>query len=484
MNILILHKLFVAILFFAISIGASAHRRSIEVSAFYLHPIDMLKIDNLSTDYSINPIQLRIIDSFDRNIRMQDYSFQKIGNGLAAMAPDLIFTDMRIKTVKGCWKKVKNTDFGDNSGINELFSKITYMYSPGNDGSFGPNSLRNKNHYTPAIYTQYEKGNWYMKSDKENDTIDVFFNIDPLSFYIRTNYLGEVDDMGRLHVTIYPNEEDLDFYIFYKPAYQHFSKQINNGRNLDFLFENVNDSLCSMEPYNLEYYPTDNVARNRYDTVLKALNTVEDVFGTNFFPKEMKIVVNSQKNYMIGGTSTDNRVVFSMSRLQPKDLYGIVLLDHSALSSQTLIHELLHTGVPHISATNPQLFFFRESIIEYVASYLYNKEIDNSKDFFLDYEKEINKFSKKPSDIKLLLSNNQNSVSADFENSSFWVYYLYFPVQLHNYAKEKYDESKFITDMMEYIKGTPSDDLSLTSFSKFMKKKGYKNIEKNWNRIL
>lgn len=323
-----------------------------------------------------------------------------------------------------------------------------------------------------------------MKSDKENDTIDVFFNIDPLSFYIRTNYLGEVDDMGRLHDTIYPNEEDLDFYIFYKPAYQHFSKQINNGRNLDFLFENVNDSLCSMEPYNLEYYPTDNVARNRYDTVLKALNTVEDVFGTNFFPKEMKIVVNSQKNYMIGGTSTDNRVVFSMSRLQPKDLYGIVLLDHSALSSQTLIHELLHTGVPHISATNPQLFFFRESIIEYVASYLYNKEIDNSKDVFLDYEKEINKFSKKPSDIKLLLSNNQNSVSSDFKNSSFWVYYLYFPVQLYNYAKEKYDESKFITDMMEYIKGTPSDDLSLTSFSKFMKKKGYKNIEKNWNRIL
>lgn len=466
------------------SIGANANKRFIEISAFYLHPTDMMKMESQIMNYSTNPIQLRVVDSFEKDVNMGDYSFQTIGNGLAAMCPDLIFKNMCVKTTGGVWKNVNYTDFGPKSCMKETISQITYLYSPGNDGSFGPNSLRNDNHYTPAIYTQYEKGNWYMKSLNANDTIDVFFNVDPLLFYVRSNYLLKTNDFEKTHVTIYPNDEELDFYILYRPAYLHLSNSLGKDKKVDFLFENINDSLCCIEPYKVDYYPTDSVANNRYHALLKNINYIVYNLGNDYFPQNMNIILNSQRTYMIGGRQKDNKVVFSLSRQRKMDSYGLVLVDHSALSSQTLIHELLHLGVPQITATTPQLFFFRESIIEYVASYLYSRTHRCSSDIFVEYEMELKKHDMSFPYIKSVLSNDGNTVRPNSTESTYWIYYIYFPVQLHNYAKVKCDELRFVIDVMDYVRNTSPNDLSLTSFSEHMKKRNYKNIEKIWNRIL
>lgn len=89
---------------FVISVNIYA-KQYIEISAFYFHPSDMMKIERPGNDYTINPLQIRIAHHFDKDVSMADLTFPLIGNGLAAMAPDLIFSNMRIKDKTG-WKSV------------------------------------------------------------------------------------------------------------------------------------------------------------------------------------------------------------------------------------------------------------------------------------------------------------------------------------------------------------------------------------------
>ena len=74
-------------------------------------------------------------------------------------------------------------------------------------------------------------------------------------------------------------------------------------------------------------------------------------------------------------------------------------------------------------------------------------------------------------------------VDSDPANSSFWIYYDFFPMRLHNYAlKGEYDEKTFVRDLINYMIVTESP--SFNHFSTCMKEKGYKNIDKVWKSYL
>lgn len=474
-----IQKSFSCILAFLFVISVNIYAKQyIEISAFYFHPSDMMKIERPGKDYTINPLQIRIAHHFDKDVSMADLTFPLIGNGLAAMAPDLIFSNMRIKDKSG-WKSVIHSDFGQEGNRHITFNKITYSYSPGYDGAFGANLLCNSNHCTPALYTQSNKGNWYLISKVPKDTIDIFFNIDPSAFYIRTNRPAMTDEMGKLHMTIYPQEECADFYIFYMPAYKHIT-DIVDEISIDFLFENIDDAKCEMtnDNYNVEYYPTDSVANAKFKYLKNSIRHIKQVIGNNAFKKNMNIVLSSQYISMTGGTIEQTAAAFSLAKTS-KD-YALLLIDHSMFHTQTLTHEILHTCFPYnYEAGTFEDNFFKESIIEYIASFIFNKTSDST-DVFAIHEENIRRYYKSESQVKKILSNNSdNYVCEDQSNSTFWIYYDLFPIRLHQYAF-RYNEEKFCKDVIEYIKQTGSQKRTFASFNVYLKEKGYKKAENIW----
>ena len=483
MNSTRFHKLFAVVAFFACVLPVSAKQR-IEVSAFYMHPLDMSKFDAITEDYTMHHIQLRIVHTFDAEVSMADYAFPQIGNGLALSLPNLVFANMRVKDNTD-WHKVSPFDFGKEENRKRIFHKIAYSYSPANDGSFGVAALCNKNHIAPALYTQSDKGNWYAVSKERKDPIEVFFNIDPSLFYVRTSKCPSFDDMGKAFMTIFPEDDIPDFYIFYLPAYKHIvNKDDVTGKRVDFLFENIEDEKCNISEteYAVEYYPDDSVVNERFLYLKRMRNAIDEFAQTDLIPQNLHIVLSSQSIASFTGEKMDT-AVFSMAKREEQTQYALLLVDHSMFYNQTLIHELLHTCFPTIASNSFDNYFFQESVTEYIASYLCETLIDTAK-VFDAHKLVVSQYYQSAEQVKQILAKNVGIfVDSDRLNSTFWIYYDYFPTRLHNYVlKGNYDEKVFARDMLNYIKITTSP--SFTSFSNYMKKKGYKRIDKVWKPFL
>lgn len=483
MNSTRFHRLFAVVAFFACVLPVSAKQR-IEVSAFYMHPLDMSKFDVITEDYTMHHIQLRIVHTFDAEVSMADYAFPQIGNGLALSLPNLVFANMRVKNDTG-WHKVSPFDFGKEENRKRIFHKIAYSYSPANDGSFGVAALCNKNHVAPALYTQSDKGNWYAVSKERKDTIEVFFNIDPSLFYVRTSKCPSFDDMGKASLTILPGEKIPDFYLFYLPAYKHFvDVDEEKGRKLDFLFENIEDEKCvlSESEYVVKYYPNDSVAKERLSYLKQMSSGIDEFARKNIIPQNLHVVLSSQAIASFTGEKIDT-TVFSMANKEEQTKYAILLVDRSMFYNQTLIHELLHTCFPTTANNSFNDYFFRESVTEYIASYIYETLIDTVK-VFNSHKNLVDKYYQSTNQIKQIFKKNAGIfVDSDPANSSFWIYYDFFPMRLHSYAlKGEYDEKTFVKDLINYMIVTESP--SFNHFSTCMKEKGYKNIDKVWKSYL
>ena len=104
------------------------------------------------------------------------------------MGCEFCVLDSKLECCQDGWHQAGYRDFGDPLN-RERIQETAYSYCPGNDGIIGDWGLSGKNHYAPALYTQSEKGNWYVvpTAGKDRDTIEVFFNIDPSLFYVRTS---------------------------------------------------------------------------------------------------------------------------------------------------------------------------------------------------------------------------------------------------------------------------------------------------------
>ena len=61
---------------------------------------------------------------------------------------------------------------------------------------------------------------WFRLRAKTVIPIEVFFNIDPSLLYVRTSTPVTVDQEGKLHLTLLPDDGIADFYLFYLPAYR------------------------------------------------------------------------------------------------------------------------------------------------------------------------------------------------------------------------------------------------------------------------
>ena len=133
----------------------------------------------------------------------------------------LCVLDSKLECCQDGWHQAGYRNFGDPLN-RERIQETAYSYCPGNDGTIGGWGLSGKNHYAPALYTQSEKGNWYVvpTAGKNRDTIEVFFNIDPSLFYVRTSTPVTVDQEGKLHLMLLPDDGIADFYLFYFPAYR------------------------------------------------------------------------------------------------------------------------------------------------------------------------------------------------------------------------------------------------------------------------
>lgn len=461
-------------------------KEHIEVSAFYIHPSDFRQLEPTPKDYTPNCVQVRVIHTFDKNVSLADYHFPKIGSGLAEMASDmLIFANMRINTGNG-WKTVSCKDFGKEENRNRTFRQIAYSYTPGNDCAIGSNGLTNDNHIAPALYTQSSKGNWHVipKDKIKSDTLDIYFNIDPSLFYLRTNKPAQEDDMGRYHLTVTPQDNLTDFYLFYLPSYKHLLKNIGTeGNKLDFLFENVNDSLCVMNEQKVEvcYYPNDSVAKERFDYATTTVNKIADHIGWNHIPKGLRIVLSSQAINMSNGNE-QQKAVFSLANTDKLSNYGLLLFDHSMFYGKTLTHELLHTCFPSMigDKSNTNDNFFKESVVEYIASYIY-QNMNDTKDVFGEHQRIVDKYFKSRRLLKEILSGEHCvAVSSDDKSNTFWIYYDYFPLRMHNYAKSQGGDMKLYKNLVDYLTLTNPADYTFSSLSSFLKSRGYKGVEKMW----
>ena len=79
--------------------------------------------------------------------------------------------DSKLECCQDGWHQAGYRDFGDPLN-RERIQETAYSYCPGNDGIIGGWGLSGKNHYAPALYTQSEKGNWYVvpTAGKDRDT--------------------------------------------------------------------------------------------------------------------------------------------------------------------------------------------------------------------------------------------------------------------------------------------------------------------------
>lgn len=485
MNILELKNrvlfLIIGLLTYCVGTGARQH---IEVSAFYYHLYDMSRIQqSVSQDYTANPIQVRIIHTFDTPISMAELTFPKIGNGIAAMMPSLIYANMRVKE-GNLWKSTSPSDFGSQDNKNVMISKIAYSYAPGNDGSWGASALCGENHYSPSLYTQSDKGNWYAISTTREDSVDVDFNIDPSLFYVLTSIHSEKDDMDKVHMTILPKQKPADFYLFYRPAFKLLQNHEGNHVNVNFLFENINDSLCVLNDstFDIQYYQNDSVAKVRLTYLMERIKCIQKITN-NKLPFNINFVLNSQ-NVMafIGDDKKNDTWEFSMVKNDTLTNSTYIFVNHSMFYTQTLLHEMLHSVFPEHEADSFSDYFFRESITEYVASYLFNKSNNCGEDIFIKHKNEVDKYYKSDKQIRQnLKANVEVVIGAEKEKSTYWIYYDYLSMRLHNYGVKSGNEEKFCKDLVDYLMSCSSQKPTFKALANYMKLRGYRGVESIWN---
>lgn len=467
------------------NIGCIHSKEKIVVTAFFVSPADMSQLDVEPRGYTPNCVQVRVRHSFCDSISMADIYFPNIGSGIAGMAADmLIFADMRVKN-KTTWDKVSCLDLGKDEMRNKFIKDIAYSYSPGNDCTVGSGALTGKKHYAPALYTQCEKGNWYAihKNGILQDTVCVYFDIDPSSFYVWTSKMPKTDEMGKKYVEVLPKEDPLDFYLFYYPSYKYYSCMIEPTHHLEFLFENIDDEHCILngDTVMVRYYPNDSIAKERFSYAKEAVKSVGQFIGWNLLPKNLKIAVSSQEMEMTSASNTSN-VVYSLAKCDTKNSYAINLVDHSMFYNETLLHECLHTCFTRKFKTNSfEDNFFKESTIEYIASVIFDCRKSNDSIFIKHEENIRDKYISDKQLKHLLRSEHEISVSCIDSLNTYWVYYDLMPLKLHNYAVANGGDRRFCQALIEYLNLQLSSKYTIGSFNAFMRKKGYKNVDAIFN---
>lgn len=316
---------------------------------------------------------------------------------------------------------------------------------------------------------------WYMTSDSARENLRIEFNVDQSLFHLRCSK-PLLRDEGRSILNIPAKNTIPSFYLFYLPAYNHQTNMTGN-RTIDILVENI-DREQSDTTHIIYRQLTSEQKMEPMKKVAKVVEMLDSYLGKERSPDSLYVVVSNQIMSTITHQDTI-RTVFS--RVHQEGKYALLLFHTKHFYEHTLIHELIHTYLKGFPKNEKQLFehyVFSEAMVEYLASYLYENQMNEL--VFEKKEKNMEKNGYTALRAKRIIENNPEnevSVTGDEEDKS-WIYYDYIPNKMHQYALKTGREEEFARAVAQYLltlneKKSPNFD----DFSSYMKHAKFRNIK-------
>lgn len=495
----LMHILYIEICTFLIPLSLMAQQRVV-VSPFY-SDYAMLT-DSLPEGWSVSPyIQLGVRVDFPQGTTLsalKQYQFEKNSYFSTVMRP---FTPVTLQYGQLRWNNLNLMTWSapklDRQELEYIETKRGGFSLSYNDCSFIAGTLSNKNGVPSFSYIHYEDwGSLFPTKTHRSDTTTYVLQVNPSLFYLLTDK-GLVDLYTTESINIPPNEKFPSLFLFYKPLYLHKIIQYKK-LNISLLIEKEAlaaqlthkissgtidkdfDNILSSSNYSV---PADSILYN----ALKAIDHIADFSS------------GSQKNIAIAKTGL--RFCANMGQKEKTDtisasfsltLDSVILADHETYYQPTLLHELLHFVIDHKQTHQKEISpqeknFFSESVIEYLARYLYCRYITPGKIFTdsIDHSPINSSMLKKARHS--IHANTTVSVGfkcSDETANTAWVYYDLFPTLLHQLAAStQADEESFVTAVYSYLKRGNNHPQNLQDFFSFLKEQGFHLQKKQMNNI-
>lgn len=448
-------------------------QQKIEVSAFYsdyfLKYVD--KTDNVfdrlpDSTWTTSPyVQVRIRHHIPASNCHQDYKFRSL-HLFDELAPFIFFHAAQLKTDNSLFRCTGAKDMAIKVNSHPHNNKeLSYSYLSLTTSMLFDNS------FPQAFYGMGDIHSWYMTSDSARENLRIEFNVDQSLFHFRCSK-PLLKDGYKTVLDVSAKEVNPSFYLFYLPAYNHQTNMTGN-RMIDILVENIDKEQS--DTTHIIYRQQKVVPIKR---VMKAVEIIDKYFGREYSPDSLYVVISDQTMSTITHQDTI-RTVFS--RVHQEGKYALLLFHTKHFYEHTLIHELIHTYLKGFPKNEKQLFehyVFSEAMVEYLASYLYEHQMNEL--VFEKKEKNMEKNGYTALKAKRLIENNPEneiSVNGDEEDKS-WIYYDYIPNRMHQYALKTGREEEFARAVAQYLltlneKKSPNFD----DFSSYMKHAKFRNIK-------
>lgn len=300
--------------------------------------------------------------------------------------------------------------------------------------------------------------------------------------------VAEVADMD-LHqnnsVSLSKEEGIPDFALFYRPVYQ--EREVHyKGINIRFI--EMNRPLAIQILDKIHPNPNrknDDVNTNQISSLEqleKAIGAIEEVIEIdNNNDTNIDLVKTGLNITLIAGQKNDEDTLKARISLS-RDNY--LLLDNDMFYSHTLIHELLHHIFPPIiNESSPQeSFFYNESIIEYLAKYLYGTFVVGE-DLFMEEQALFNE-ERYQAAKEAIEKNINNSITFESSNKETLdtaeVYYKILPYLLHQIALQSgKQENEFVKVLIHYIQNNNDKDTSFQNLCSYLRRNGFAIKENN-----
>ena len=362
--------------------------------------------------------------------------------------------------------------------------------------SFIGGTMMNQNNIPSISYIHNEDWESLFPRAHQRDSVEVIFNVNSSLFELLVDAKG-VNLYGKKSIVISPKNTAPSFYLFYRPVYQ--KKEIQHSDIAISLIEEdtnlVKKIVGRIAPHLLSQGNTSNgeiLTDGSIKLLTNSMIAIERLLkGIPHQFSQVKIVksgLNIGLRMGEKGKESYFRAKFSLQR------GGFLILDNQMYNSHTLIHELLHLFLPSIicrqhkgKQSTYEEFFFNESIIEYLAKYLYGKEIVVG-DMFLCEKRRLNAARLKEARKKLLSYNGIGVEPEDSETltlSTSEIYYDILPCLLHQMALQTgKSEYTFAQALVFYIQDYHENQASAKHLFSYLRRQGFKIKEQQLQILL
>ena len=341
--------------------------------------------------------------------------------------------------------------FKTHSGQNEYILSYEVNASCFMSNGFGPNNCVVGDFYI------YDHSSWYFTCPNM-ELSDASIKASDSLFVISSGIHSDNTELDK-H---YKPRHRLDVAALHKRFYKQINFESNNCKCNLFLRNFPEDAIeldtifDKNKKYNADYFDSrvsysQEHIESKVDHVKQCIQLASSLFDSA--PNTMNIIECLWGNETYGGGQA----------ISPK----LVVVDTVFLSKNdwSMLHEIIHTcdNVDyHLICQDSSLFFFSESMIEYLTRYLITSEIDN--DYHPSWD--IN-------DDNTENDESQSIFNIEHNNSeSQYIIYAYTPYAIEKFAK-KIGEQKFVELYKDFHKECwEKQELSFDQFIRFYRKKG------------